>query len=173
MKLLLYLYGPNGAGKTRLLQMMEAMLAEQCESEGVICIGAEKLLAEMISDLTLSRTGQFLAKYADIENLLIDNYWVLARKPHAAGMLNGLFRKRQNTGKLTVVASDLPLTKIDNENEEIAELFAGAVLINLGSHFQSLASCVSPGRHRDAPWGVPGEGRTLGDQESQTERNFH
>ena len=130
----LYLYGPNGAGKTRLLRIMEAILAEQCERECVIRVGAEMLLAEMISDLSLSCTGQFLDNYADIENLLIDNYWVLARKPHAAGMLTRIIRKRQNTGKLTVVASDLPLNKIDHENEEIAEFFSGAVFINLATH---------------------------------------
>lgn len=132
MKHFLYLYGPNGAGKTRLLQMMEATLAEHCESEEVIRTGAERLLAEMVSDLPLNGTGQFLAKYAEIENLMVDNYWVLTRKPHAARMLTHIFRSRLNRGKLTVVASDLPLTKIDNADVEIAELFDDAVFINLG-----------------------------------------
>lgn len=68
------------------------------------------------------------AKYAAIENLLVDNGWVLAGKPHAARMLGGLFRERGKSGKLTVVASDLPLA---NLGSEIAELFADAVVIDL------------------------------------------
>lgn len=132
MKHFLYLYGQNGVGKTRLLQMMEATLAEQCESEGVIRTGAEKLVAEMVSELPLNEAGQFFDKYTEIENLMVDNYWVLAGKPHAARMLARLFRSRQNRGKLTVVALDIPLAKIDNEDEEIAELFADAMFINLG-----------------------------------------
>ena len=131
MKHLLYPYGPSGAGKTRLLQMMETTLAEQCETEVVIRTGAERLVAEMVSDLP-SNGSQFFAKYSEVENLVVDNYWVLARRPHAARMLARLIRDRQNAGKLTVVASDLPLAKIDNEDAEIAQLFADAMFINLG-----------------------------------------
>jgi hypothetical protein len=55
--------------------------------------------------------------------------WILTRKPHAARMLARLFRDRRSGGKLTVVASDAPLTSID---EVIAEVFAKAVVVNVG-----------------------------------------
>lgn len=132
MKHLLYLYGPNGVGKTRLLQMMEVTLAEYCESEGVIRTGAENLLEEMLSELPLCGIDQFCAKYSEIENLMVDNCWVLSRRPHAARMLTQIFRNRLNRGMLTIVASDLPLIKSDNTNGEIADLFDDAVFINLG-----------------------------------------
>jgi chromosomal replication initiation ATPase DnaA len=129
MKNFLYLYGPTGAGKTRVLWMMETTLAEQGASGDVIRVGAEKLADEMVSELPAQGLGRFFARYAEVENLLVDNGWVLARKPHAARMLGRLFRDRISSGKLTVVASDLPLGRMD---KEVAELFDGAVVVNIG-----------------------------------------
>lgn len=129
MQNFLYLYGPTGAGKTRLLQVMETTLAEQGASGDVIRVGAETLVDELVSELPVQRLDRFFAKYAGIENLMVDNCWVLPRKPHAARMLMRLFRDRNDRGKLTVVASDLPLGSMD---KEIAGLFDDAVVVDLG-----------------------------------------
>jgi chromosomal replication initiation ATPase DnaA len=150
MKNFLYLYGPNGAGKTHLLRMIEKAVAERLFASGeVIRIGAESLIDEMVSDLSIMRFGRFFAKYAEVENLLVDNCWVLARRPHAARMFLRLFRARQYRGKLTVVASDLPLTGIDNGDEEFANLVNDAVIINLG---RSLSPFSTSCRYRGASW---------------------
>ena len=127
MKSILYLYGPTGTGKTRLMRMMETTLAEQASDGSVTRVGAEKLVDEMVSEIPIGSLDRFFAKYTEIENLMVDNYWVLAGRPHAARMLTRLFRDRQNRGKLTVVASDLPMT--DNQ---LADIFKGAVVIKLG-----------------------------------------
>jgi chromosomal replication initiation ATPase DnaA len=129
MKNFLYLYGPTGAGKTRLLRVMGTTLAEQCAGGDVIRVGAETLVDELVSELPVQGLDRFFAKYAEIENLLVDNCWVLARKPCAAQMLARLFHDRRSSGKLTVVALDLPL---GSTGKEIAGLFDGAVVVNLG-----------------------------------------
>jgi chromosomal replication initiation ATPase DnaA len=139
LKNFLYLYGPNGAGKTRLLQTMEATVAQRCAIGGVIRIGAESLIDEMVSELPVERLGRFFAKYVEVENLMVDNCWVLARRPHAARMFLRLLRARQNRGKLTVVASDLPLAILDHRDEEFANLVNGAVIINLGRSLPTLS----------------------------------
>jgi chromosomal replication initiation ATPase DnaA len=112
MKNFLYLYGPTGAGKTRLLRVMETTLAEKGANGDVVRVGAEKLVDEMVSELPVQGLDRFFDRYAEVENLLVDNCWVLARKPHAARMLARLFRDRRSGGKLTVVASDLPLGRM-------------------------------------------------------------
>ena len=111
---------------------MEAAIIQQCAIGGVIRIGAESLIDEMVSELPVDRLGRFFAKYVEVENLMVDNCWVLARRPQAARMFLRLFRARQNRGKLTVVASDLPLAVIDNRDEEFTNLVNDAVIINLG-----------------------------------------
>lgn len=125
MKNFLYLYGPTGGGKTRLLRTMEETLAERSAGGALVRVGAETLVDEMVSELPVQGLGRFFAKYAEVENLLVDNCWVLVRKPYAGRMLVELFRDRTGRGKLTVVASDLPLACID---KEIAGLFEGAVV---------------------------------------------
>jgi chromosomal replication initiation ATPase DnaA len=135
MKNFLYLYGPTGAGKTRLLRVMETTLAEQRASGDVIRVGAETLVDELVSELPVQGLDRFFAKYVEVENLLVDNCWVLAQRPHAARMLVRLFRDRRSGGKLTVVASDLPLAGID---KEIAELRWPSILDEIGMHEQGL-----------------------------------
>lgn len=129
MKNFLYLYGLTGAGKTRLLRMMETTLAEKGTNGDVVRVGAERLVDEMVSELPVQGLDRFFDRYTEIENLLVDNCWVLSRKPHASRMLARLFRDRRDRGKLTVVASDTPLTSID---EVIAENFAEVVVVNVG-----------------------------------------
>lgn len=128
MKNFLYLYGPTGAGKTRLLRVMETTLAEKGTSDDVVLVGAERLVDEMVSELPIQGLDRFIARYAAIENLLVDNGWVLSRKPHAARMLAQLFGDRRESRKLTVVASDLALASVD---KEIPELFDDAVVVDL------------------------------------------
>mgnify|MGYP001080108443 CR=1 FL=1 len=129
MRNFLCLNGPTGAGKTRLLRMIEEALARQGADGDVVRVGAEKLVDEMVSELPTQGLGRFFAKYAEVENLLVDNGWVLVRKPLSARMLVRLFRDRSNRGKLTVVASDLLPASMD---KEIAGLFDDAVVVNLG-----------------------------------------
>jgi chromosomal replication initiation ATPase DnaA len=129
MKNFLYLYGPTGAGKTRLLRVMETTLAEKGTNGDVVRVGAERLVDEMVSELPIQGLDRFFARYAEVENLMVDNCWVLSRKPHASRMLARLFRDRRSGGKLTVIASDIPLTSID---EVFTAVFAEAVVVNVG-----------------------------------------
>jgi len=127
MKTFLYISGRNGTGKTCLLRSMEKALVERSGRGCVICTGTETLVDEMVSGIRGSNMEPFLKKYGTVENLLVDNYWVLARRPHAARIVAQLFHDRISMGRLTVVASDLPPTQV----KEINDLFAEALFINL------------------------------------------
>jgi chromosomal replication initiation ATPase DnaA len=127
MKTFLYISGRNGTGKTCLLLAMEKALVERSGRGSVIRAGTETLVDEMVSGLGGSGMEPFLEKYGKVENLLVDNYWVLARRPHAARILAQLFHDRISMGRLTVAASDLPLTQVNGVND----LFAEALFINL------------------------------------------
>jgi chromosomal replication initiation ATPase DnaA len=127
MKTFLYISGRNGTGKTCLLLAMEKALVERSGRGSVIRAGTETLVDEMVSGLGGSGMEPFLEKYGKVENLLVDNYWVLARRPHAARILAQLFHDRISMGRLTVTASDLPPTQVNGVND----LFAEALFINL------------------------------------------
>jgi chromosomal replication initiator protein len=127
-KSLICLYGPSASGKTRLLQAMERALAD----EGVLLAGAEAIVWEMTDSFRYAAMDAFRQKYLEVENLLIDNLWVLDNKPVTAGEICRLLRERQETGKLTVVASDIPEQEWNARNSSVAQLLACGQRVQLG-----------------------------------------
>lgn len=125
---LICLYGPSASGKTRLLQAMESALA----GEGVLRAGAEAIIWEMSDSLRYAAMDAFRQKYLEVENLLVDNLWVLESRPVIAGEICRLLRERQETGKLTVVASDIPEQEWSARNNKVAQLLAGGQRAQLG-----------------------------------------
>lgn len=125
---LICLYGVSGSGKTRLLRAMENALSV----EGVLRTGAETIIWEMTDSLRYAAMDAFRQKYLEVENLLVDNLWVLESKPLTAGEICRLLRERQATGKLTVVASDIPEQEWSARNSKVAQLLAGGQRVQLG-----------------------------------------
>jgi chromosomal replication initiation ATPase DnaA len=127
-EVLICLYGASGSGKTRLLQAMENALS----GDGVLLAGAESIVWEMVASLRYSELTEFRQKYLGVENLLVDNLWVLESRPVTAVEICRLLRERQEAGKLTVVASDLPEQEWSARNSKVAQLLAGGQCVQLG-----------------------------------------
>ena len=125
----LCVFGANGAGKTRLLRSIE-----QCQSEGDVSrVGTETLVDDLIQSLGHYRGGiaEWRERYWTVDTLLLDNLWVLASRPRAAETIGNLIRERRDAGKLTAVASDLPLSEWMERNPEIARLLTEGTTIRL------------------------------------------
>jgi chromosomal replication initiation ATPase DnaA len=71
-------------------------------------------------------------KQLEVENLLLDNLWVLEGKPVTAGEMCSLLRERQGAGRLTVVASDILEQDWSARNSKVAQLLAGGQSVQLG-----------------------------------------
>lgn len=125
---LLCLYGPSACGKTRLLYAMEEALG----GAGVLRTGAEAILWEMTDSLRYAAMDAFRQKYLEVENLLVDNLWVLEGKPVIAGEVCRLLSERREAGKLTVVASDIPEREWRARDSKVAQLLAGGQRVVLG-----------------------------------------
>ena len=125
---LICLYGPSACGKTRLLYGME----EALDGAGVLRTGTEVIIREMIDSLRDAAMNDFRRKYLEVENLLVDNLWVLARWPAAAEEICRLLRERQESGRLTVVASDMPEQVWCDRDRNVAQFLAGGKSVVLG-----------------------------------------
>ena len=62
---------------------------------------------------------------------MLDDFWVLAMRPSAAEAICHLIRDRKDAGKLTAVASDLPLTTWMEKNPEIGQFLMEGTTIRL------------------------------------------
>ncbi len=124
----LCILGVNGAGKTRLLRSIE-----QCRPEGdVMLVGTETLVDDMLWSLGHFRgIAEWRRRYTSVNTLMLDNFWVLASRPRAADVICHLIQDRKDAGKLTAVASDLPLTKWIEKNPGIARLLMEGTSIQL------------------------------------------
>ena len=127
---LICLYGASGSGKTRLLQAMEEALS----SMEVLRTGAEAIIWEMTDSLRYAEMTEFRRKYLRVENLLVDNFWVLKNKLVTASEICGLVREWQQSGKLTVVASDIYEQEWKIRNGRVADLLAGGRSVHLGGN---------------------------------------
>lgn len=101
---LLFLYGPSGAGKTRLLQRIDEALDGV---QGVMRRGCEQILDDMVQSLAERSFEDCFERFCSVDNLLLDNLWILRSRPASAAHIGRLIEARMSLGKLTVLASDL------------------------------------------------------------------
>jgi chromosomal replication initiation ATPase DnaA len=101
-------------------------------SEGVLRTGVESIIWEMVATHSYAGMTVFRQKYLGLENLLIDNLWVLEKKPATTAEICRLIRNRQKVGKLTVVASDISEQQWAARNCEVAQLLASGQSVRLG-----------------------------------------
>lgn len=127
-KSLICLYGPSACGKTRLLYAMEEALG----GTRVLRAGAEGIIREMTASFRYASMNAFRQKYLEVENLLVDNLWVLEGKQVTANLVCRLLRERQEAGKLTVVASDIPEQEWRARDSNVAQFLAGGQSVVLG-----------------------------------------
>jgi chromosomal replication initiation ATPase DnaA len=137
---LLCILGPTGSGKTRYLQTMERTLAASSGGK-VLRIGAEALVSDMVAAIGLGLVGMdlFRRHYLRIDNLLIDNLWVLASRPAAAIEIGRLIRDRRHAGRMTAVASDLSPEEWGEKSRGLCDVLAGGERVELarGDHDRS------------------------------------
>lgn len=117
---LICLFGPSGCGKTRLLRSME----ERLPPGRVLRTGAETIVEEMSGSCRQLKTLEFIEKYRAVENLLVDNLWVLAGRPATASWLAEILGTRRGPGQLTVLASDLSPQDWTGKSRKILKLLA-------------------------------------------------
>lgn len=118
---LICLFGPSGCGKTRLLRAME----ESLPPRRALRVGAEAIVQDLLTSSRQAKVTECLERYRTVENLLVDNLWVLAGKPATAAWIAQILRDRQNSGHLTVLASDLSPTDWVGKSEPVSELLNG------------------------------------------------
>lgn len=108
---LLFIYGRSGSGKTRLLQRIEEALDGV---QGVMVRGCEQILRDMVQSVTDRTYDDFFERYCSVENLLVDNLWVLRTRPRSTVGLGRLLGGRMDRGNLTILTSDLTVHDVIN-----------------------------------------------------------
>jgi chromosomal replication initiation ATPase DnaA len=93
--------------------------------------GAELMAEEILAAMRLSKIESFRCKYLGLENLYIDNLWVLGKRPALAGELSQLIQARRSAGRMTVLASEFSLEQWRSKNPVLAILLASGQAVDL------------------------------------------
>ena len=80
----LCVFGANGVGKTRLLRSIEQYLPEG----DTMRVGTETLVDDLVRSLGQYRgIAEWRQRHTKVDNLLLDDFWVLASRPSAAEVI--------------------------------------------------------------------------------------
>ena len=122
------LYGASGSGKTRKLREIEWQGDHDC----VLRIGAQTLADDLLDSIRsgLENTTT-LARYREVGTLLVDNLWVLARRPCMAGYVRDLIASRMSNGLNTILASDMTPAQWSAKQPDMFELLSKGDIVSL------------------------------------------
>lgn len=76
-------------------------------AQTVVRTGCEQLLLEMVYSVSDGTFEIFFERYCSVDNLFLDNLWILRSRKASAENLGRLVAARLARGNLTVLSSDL------------------------------------------------------------------
>jgi chromosomal replication initiation ATPase DnaA len=104
-------------------------MEESFPTRRVLRLGAEALVQDLLAASRQAKVMEHLEGYRTVENLMVDNLWVLAGKPATAAWIAEILHDRQAPGQLTVVASDLSIADWAGKSESIAKLLVEGEMV--------------------------------------------
>lgn len=118
---LVLIYGTSGSGKTRFLRNMAGLL-RKCRGFQVLHCCTHELVENLMENLKRGAFEGFLSSLKQYKFFLIDNIWILEKKPHTAEAIFRTFKTLIHRGCFVLIASDLKPATISAWSEDISEI---------------------------------------------------
>ncbi|MBU1208905.1 MAG: DnaA/Hda family protein [Pseudomonadota bacterium] len=116
-----YLCGPTGIGKTTLLRNIHIELSLY-RGFKVCRLGVEDLVSDLLRSIRKGNTDSFYGFYCDFDVLLIDDIWVLRRKPKTSEAVFHLIERMRERDKMVVLTGDVPVKGLSQGSAHIKKV---------------------------------------------------
>ncbi|NDJ52462.1 MAG: chromosomal replication initiator protein DnaA, partial [Chloroflexi bacterium] len=125
----LYLHGGVGMGKSHLLHGLGHRLLEQ--GWNILCVTAETFTNDLVAAIRGKRTGEFRAKYREVDVLLVDDVQFIAGKDSTQEEFFHTFEALHTVGAQIVLAGQRPPAQLTNLDQRLRSRFEGGLVVEL------------------------------------------
>jgi len=132
----LFVHGSCGVGKTHLLQGICRAFSRRRRSGGPLrwkYVTAEQFTNEFIQTLRGKKTGEFRARYRNVDLLAIDDVHFLAAKKATQDEFLHTFNAIQEAGRPIVLASDAHPSLVGQLNVQLSSRFLAGMVVKIES----------------------------------------
>ncbi len=129
----LFLYGNVWLGKTHLMQAIGNQIMANDPDKVVIYLPTSKLIDEIVDALRRNKLNHLLAKFNDIDVLLLDDVQFLSGKEKTQEIFHNIFNDFHMQKKQVILSGDRPPKELINIEPRLKSRFGLGIVVDIKS----------------------------------------
>ncbi len=127
----LFLYGNVGLGKTHLMQAIGNQIMANDPNKVVVYLPTSKLIDEIVESLKKNNLNWLLAKFNEVDALLLDDVQFLSGKDKTQEVFHNIFNDLTMKRKQVILSGDRPPKELVNIEPRLKSRFGLGIVVDI------------------------------------------